>query len=153
MGRATQGVRVGGRRITFQPTPSSYGEGDIAKARDALIFVGFQPTPSSYGEGDSRRARRPPGPGCFNPRPPLMGRATLVLEGRDVDLEQVSTHALLLWGGRRRPRCRCTAGADRFNPRPPLMGRATTAPPAGGPEARSFQPTPSSYGEGDGAGG
>src|SRR5580704_6772348 len=85
----------------------------------------FQPTPSSYGEGDPRDASQ--------------GRLR----------RHVSTHALLIWGGRR---TLCPAECDpghEFQPTPSSYGEGD--PKNSGPHGRgsTFQPTPSSYGEGD----
>src|ERR1700734_921502 len=60
----------------------------------------------------------------FNPRPPHMGRATPP--------------------SRLHPR-----SSGCFNPRPPHMGRATQIAHAIRVLRKMFQPTPSSYGEGD----
>src|SRR3984885_11874301 len=77
MGRATcRAVRGAHVPYWFQPTPSSYGEGDSSGPHTPTSPPLFQPTPSSYGEGDVPR----------------------IVE--IVDAPRVSTHALLIWGGR-----------------------------------------------------
>src|ERR1700733_4473261 len=132
----------------------------------------FQPTPSSYGEGDSRGSGAPSARCCFNPRPPHMGRATIAGPPRGRHgpqfqptpssygegdlltgsagraLHHVSTHALLIWGGRRVPvtLIRQLPGVSThalliWGGRPPGWPVDTGA--------RVFQPPPSSYGEGD----
>src|SRR5579863_6044868 len=124
------------------------GRATSASSRTLASASRFQPTPSSYGEGDKR------------------------VSISAYPSDTVSTHALLIWGGRRRWPAEARPGESRFNPRPPHMGRATdrrSAPSGartrfnprpphmgratafvdapGGDEG--FQPTPSSYGEGD----
>src|SRR5580692_8029345 len=61
----------------FQPTPSSYGEGDAARGA-GVLRARIVSTHALLLWG-GRRPRRPLGArrrGRFNPRPPLMGRAT-----------------------------------------------------------------------------
>src|ERR1700733_6670794 len=101
---------------------ATYGSG-VSRA----VNPTFQPTPSSYGEGDARA-----GP-------------------TDRAARAVSTHALLIWGGRPRPRFSGASCCPSFNPRPPHMGRATPFSQRSTQEP-GFQPTPSSYGEGDSPG-
>ena len=61
---------------------------------------------------------------CFNPRPPPTRRATSYVAPPCCSRRCVSTHALLIWGGRPAIATRWSRAAS-FNPRPPPTRRAT----------------------------
>src|ERR1700734_1006508 len=83
----------------FTPRPPHMGRATHTPEEVAAHVGWFQPTPSSYGEGDAPACWRPRERPSFNPRPPHMGRATFPRVGPRLP-RRVSTHALLIWGGR-----------------------------------------------------